>query len=145
MSEVGECGINIAVKELCMPVSEIIKHSDRVSVKEEVKMEVKIEVDIQGVKVEREVIDLTEDLDDEPTTFPSSHIPSSSPSELRNLSYFCEDEAHMTLDEALARLSVDEVKSLVKDCKVKAKLSTVSFVYSACQFLIANPSIRKMD
>ncbi|KAJ3922957.1 VRR-NUC domain-containing protein, partial [Lentinula edodes] len=118
VSEVGECGINIAVKELCMPVSEIIKHSDGVSA------EMKTEVDIQGVKVEREVIDLTEDLDDEPKTCPSLHIPSSSPSELRSLSYLCEDEAHMTLDEALARLSVDEVKSLVKDCKVKARLST---------------------
>ncbi|KAJ3810701.1 hypothetical protein F5876DRAFT_76519 [Lentinula aff. lateritia] len=135
VSEVGECGINIAVRELCMPVSEIIKQNDGVSVKEEVKMEVKaevkMEVDIQGVKVEREVIDLTEDLDDESTTCPSSHIPSSSPSELRSLSYLCEDEAHMTLDEALARLSVDEVKSLVKDCKVKAKLSTKDVLIQA--------------
>ncbi|KAJ3987415.1 hypothetical protein F5890DRAFT_1498213 [Lentinula detonsa] len=122
VSEVGDWGINLAVKELCIPIFEILERPDVVNVKEE---EEKVEV-----KIEHEVIDLTEDSEVETTPSISNRLckrscsAPSSPPEPQHLSFFCENEARMTLDEALAKLSLDEVKILVKDYKVRAKLNT---------------------
>lgn len=106
---------------------------------EEVNMEVKAENN--EVKMEDvEVIDLTEDSDDDddedikPCTAPAqklqSPLPRSSSSEqpeiaTQGLSFFCQNEDHMSLDDALKRLSVDELKELVKECKLKPKSSNV--------------------
>ncbi|KAJ4477339.1 hypothetical protein J3R30DRAFT_3484850 [Lentinula aciculospora] len=124
VSEVGDHGIDLAAKELCVPVSEILQRDNKLKVKtKDVKMEevdVKVEVE---VKVDaNDIIDLTEDSDNEDVTEPS---PSCSPIALPpEAQYFCQNQTHMTLDEALARLSVDEVKGLNKDCKVKAQSNT---------------------
>ncbi|KAJ3844806.1 hypothetical protein F5878DRAFT_600961 [Lentinula raphanica] len=136
VSEVGDCGIALAAKELCIPVSELLNRPDLEDIKVETTQEVKVKAEtvtemteevktvkeevcemkfevkkeIAEVKMERmdfEIIDLTEDSECEVAPQKSKHV------------FFCEDQTNMTLDEALAKLSLDEVKGLVKDCKVK--------------------------
>ncbi|KAJ3720822.1 hypothetical protein DFJ43DRAFT_1204778 [Lentinula guzmanii] len=129
VSEVGDWGINLAVKELCIPIFKILERPDVVNVKEEEKVEVKKE--IVEVKIEHEVIDLTEDSEVETTPSTSNRFckrscsAPSAPPEPQHLSFFCENEARMTLDEALAKLSLDEVKTLVKDYKKDALIQAL--------------------
>lgn len=117
-SELGDTGLLMGFDALCKPP------------------------DVVEQKVE--IIDLTMDSDDEEDVKPlhqscnadasssadsRSHVGSSDCDETLpvepNFDYYCEDERNMTLQEALERLSVEQLKDLVKKTKIKPSKNTV--------------------
>ncbi|KAF9068946.1 hypothetical protein BDP27DRAFT_1294387 [Rhodocollybia butyracea] len=113
VSEVGEQGIKVAREEICRPVDDILERAQNVKVEEEDKMKVE----------ETEVIDLTSDDEGEPSTSGCAQ-PEQPGVVQQDLSFLCENESRMTLDQALERLDVPALKDLMKECRVKPKSNT---------------------
>ena len=98
---------------------------------------------------EREIIDLT--LDDtelqdavgQPVTLPHYHNTEAGPSSIKiedtlqepcgDLSFFAQDHSHAELPELLECLTLDELKELAKDMKVKKSGCNVSNIYTTAQ------------
>ncbi|TFK36369.1 VRR-NUC domain-containing protein [Crucibulum laeve] len=141
--EIGETGLQVAIEHLCRPLDDLLKDEDT-----------KVDVLVKQ-EDEREVIDLTLDSDDEdvqPTTpIPLPQInaladPSASPTaetvdsvmnalfeadadELK-VDYLCESEEHMSQEEILNRLTVDQLKLLLKRFKCTPKNPTPTMISS---------------
>ncbi|KAF5391509.1 hypothetical protein D9757_002479 [Collybiopsis confluens] len=112
ISEVGIEGIDGALKELCLSVEEI----SELGPKEDVKQE---EVD------EVEFIDLTGDSQDEEehksdVTVLNPQLPQPQITQ-GGLSYLCENQTSMSLEDILSRLSVPCLKDIAKSFKPKLK------------------------
>lgn len=98
---------------------------------------------------EREIIDLTLD-DDDPiqdavglVSLPQYHDAEAGPSSIKiedtlqnqcgDLSFFAQDHSHAELPELLECLTLDELRQLAKDMKIKKTSGNVSNVYTTAQ------------
>ncbi|KAF8647479.1 hypothetical protein AX16_006684 [Volvariella volvacea WC 439] len=155
--EVGEHGLIPALKVLCKPFNSDEGGLNIKTEEEDVKPVIKTEeTEVPIRKEEKEVIDLTEDSDDESSPAePLSNKLAQSPLDnvvagpsnwteeqtkeptpipdisLLKLNYFCRDERSMSLYDVLMALKVEELKELVKIMKVKAPKSTKSEMVEA--------------
>ncbi|KAJ7270030.1 VRR-NUC domain-containing protein [Mycena haematopus] len=100
-SEVGEDGINDAMKTLSQPLNP----------------------DPELMEVDDGVIDLTLDSDDDedaqPVAGPSTLVASSNAEDEVRLDYFCQDGKKLSLLEGLRILKVEEIKTLCKTVRIK--------------------------
>ncbi|KAI3621492.1 coiled-coil domain-containing protein mtmr15 [Moniliophthora roreri] len=114
--DTGETGLLEGVNELCTK-----------SVQDLLEVNIKTESDDTPATKQHDIIDLTLDLDDEEDVKPllnakagPSRLPQTEPSNPEpEPYYFCLDESHMTLEEALNRLSVNSLNELAKEFKCK--------------------------
>lgn len=131
-NEVGEEGFERSMADLCRPFDSPVD-----PVKQEVEEQVAgFPIKQEDQEEQREIIDLTIDSDEEdvkPVIPKSESIAGPSyvsveahvrailefDSANLHLSYFCQDETTMTLSEILDRLSVDDLKGLIKTTKSK--------------------------
>jgi Fanconi-associated nuclease 1 len=128
--EVGENGLKAAFEELCRPVEELASPQSTPVKKEEGVLETKLEIidltmdedvkpDIGGLEVQAPVSGPSRLPEGTVPDDPFQRILQSDPNAL-DLEFFGEDDAVMTLEQLLDRMTVDQLKQLAKQNKVAA-------------------------